>query len=139
MRAIDMITGMVTATAFRAAPLRPEQILDGTPEARTHDIGRSPDRNLSVNLWDCTAGRFRWVFDTDEIIHVLEGTVTITPEGGTARTLVVGDVAYFPSGLVTVWEIPTYLKKLAVHRDVDLPLSRRIVGKLRRLLSPASA
>ena len=136
---MQMTTGTVTASSFRPAPLRPELILSGKPETRTLDIGRSPDGKFSFNLWDCTAGRFRWVFQSDDFIEILEGTVTITPDGGNARTLTVGDVAYFPGGLATVWEVPTYFKKLSVHRKVHVPLSRRVTGKLRRLLTRVTA
>lgn len=136
---MPMTTGSVNAASFRPAPLRPEIILAGRPEARTLDIGRSPDGQFSFNLWDCTAGRFRWVFQSDDFVEVLEGAVTVTPDGEDSRTLVAGSVAYFPRGLVTVWDVPIYFKKLSVHRRVHVPLPRRALSKLRRILTRAPA
>lgn len=134
-----MIQGVTTATDLRPAPLRPDQILDGQPLARSLDLGKSPDGKMSFNLWDVTAGRFSWVYHSDEIIHVLEGEVTIVPKGGAPRTLRPGDVAYFQYGLHTEWTVPVYLKKLAIHRDVDFSLASRVAGKVRKLVRRVTA
>ena len=129
-----MITGKVSASSLALAPLPPKQVLDGTPEARSLTLGISSDGNFSCNVWSCSAGRFRWVYYSDEIIHVLEGSATITPQGGgEPRTVGPGDVVYFERGLVVVWEIEDFVKKLAVHRSRPPGLRQRVGGKLRRL------
>jgi uncharacterized cupin superfamily protein len=117
------------------AVLRPEQILGGSPTTRSTTLGVSPDGNLSYNLWDCTAGSFRWFYRSDEIIHVLEGGATITPQGGEPRTVHAGDVVYFERGLVADWVVPSYIKKLAVHRSTEVSLRQRVTGKVRKVLS----
>jgi uncharacterized protein len=130
----DMVTGTVSVAKLPSSPLRPEQILAGSPKTGALLLGESPDKNLSFNLWDCTAGRFRWWYRSDEIIHVLEGSATITPEGGSARTVKAGDVVYFPRGLVADWEVSDYIKKLAVHRSETVSLRSRVTGKVKRIL-----
>src|SRR5689334_1963909 len=131
----EMVTGSVNAPQLPSSPLRPEQILSGTPKTGSLLLGVSPDGNLSFNLWDCTAGSFRWWYRSDEIIHVLDGSATITPEGGPARTVKAGDVVYFQRGLVADWVVDNYIKKLAVHRSTELSLRQRVTGKVKRLIA----
>ncbi len=107
------------------------EVLDGSPVTRSLDLTKSPDGKFTTNLWDCTAGSFRWTYTTDEIVHVLEGEVHVTDEHGVRRTLTPGDVAHFTKGTQAVWEVPEYVKKLAVHRH-DTVWERRI-GRVRRL------
>jgi uncharacterized cupin superfamily protein len=131
----DMVTGTVNAPQLPSSPLRPEQILSGAPKTGALTLGVSPDGNLSFNLWDCTAGTFRWVYNSDEIIHVLDGGATITPVGGgPARTVKAGDVVYFPRGLVADWVVDNYIKKLAVHRSMTVSLRQRVTGKVKKLI-----
>jgi EutQ-like cupin domain len=42
-------------------------------------------------------------------------------DGETTHVLVAGSVAYFPRGLTTVWEVPTYVKKAFVLRATPAP------------------
>jgi uncharacterized cupin superfamily protein len=130
-----MIVGTSALSQLDPAQLRPEQVLDGSPKTRSTTLGRAPDGNLSYNLWDCTAGTFRWWYRSDEIIHVLEGSATITPHGGQVRTVNAGDVVYFERGLVADWVVPSYIKKLAVHRSVEVSLRQRVTGKLRKVMT----
>jgi uncharacterized protein len=131
----EMVTGTVNAPQLPSSPLRKEQILAGDPKTGALLFGASPDGNLSFNLWDCTAGSFRWVYNSDEIIHVLDGGATITPVGGgVPRTIKAGDVVYFPRGLVADWVVDTYIKKLAVHRSVEVSLRQRVTGKVKKLI-----
>ena len=39
-----------------------------------------------------------WVQEENEVIYVLSGTLTVTPDGGKPATLGPGDVAVFPRG-----------------------------------------
>jgi uncharacterized cupin superfamily protein len=98
-------------------PINPSWIKAGNPVARSLTLGRSPDSFLSTGLWDCTAGTFVWIFHRDEIAHIVEGEVRVR-DGDTTHVLVPGSVAYFPSGLTTLWEVPQYVKKAYVLRGV---------------------
>jgi uncharacterized cupin superfamily protein len=118
-------------TDLADAPIAPDTILDGAPVARSSEITRSADGQISTHLWDCSAGRFRWHFWTDEIVHILDGEVHIDDEGGHSFVLRPGDVAHFAEGSSAVWHVPEYVRKLAFHRAA--PLRRRVVRKLRAL------
>jgi hypothetical protein len=113
------------------APIAADTVLAGDPVARSTEITRSADGLISTHLWDCSAGRFRWFFWTDEIVHILEGEVHIDDEAGQAFVLRTGDVAHFAQGTTAVWDVPDYVRKLAFHRTLGRPA--RIVRRLRRL------
>ena len=102
-------------TDLSPMPIDPDWIKAGNPVARSLTLGRSPDSLVSTGLWDCTAGTFTWIFRRDEIAHIVEGEVRVQ-DGDRTHVLVPGSVAYFPSGLTTVWEVPKYVKKVYVLR-----------------------
>jgi uncharacterized cupin superfamily protein len=110
-------------------PLPPEWIEAGTPTARSVLLTQSEDQLLSSGLWECTAGRFKFIHDSDEIVRIVEGKVTVR-HGSTTYELGVGDVAHFPEGTTTYWDIPEYVKKFWVQRAPR----RSLVGKLRARL-----
>ncbi len=110
----------VTRTDLMPCPIRPEWILEGTPVARALKLAGAADGNLNCSLWDCTKGKFRWHFRSDEIVHILEGSVRVRDdETGIERLLGPGDVAMFPQGTTSVWEVNTYVKKLAIIRSTE--------------------
>jgi uncharacterized cupin superfamily protein len=103
----------------------PEQVLDGMPRFRVRLIHMTSDEKYPTVLWDCTAGKFRWFFDCDEVVHILDGEVIVHEDNGRVSTLRAGDTALFPKGVTNVWEVPSYVRKLAVHRlSAPSPLER---------------
>jgi uncharacterized protein len=129
------VTFDTARTDLRPLPIEPAWIKDGTPVARSLTLSRSPDSLLTAGLWDCTAGQFIWIFRRDEIVHVLEGEVRVH-DGDVTHVLVPGCVAYFPHGLETVWEVPTYVKKAFVLRAAPpTPLRRAAAAVKARLAS----
>ena len=125
--------GVITAE-LTAEHLRPEQILGGTPTTRGTTLGVSPDGNLAYCLWACTIGKFRWWYNCDEIIHILEGSATIKLEGAAARVIGPGDVLYFEPGLVADWEVTADIKKLAICRSQVPSVRHRMTAKLQKLV-----
>lgn len=113
-----------TDVMLKSAPIRREWIIDGDPVARNQVIGLSEDRMATTLVWDCTAGRFKWIYDTDETIHILEGAVTLTSFDGSIKQLQAGDVVFFPAGSTAIWQVHGYVRKLAFFRQpVPRPLS----------------
>ncbi|HEX3344888.1 MAG TPA: cupin domain-containing protein [Polyangiaceae bacterium] len=98
-------------------PIEPSCIEEGNPVARCTTFTESPDKRLASGLWECTAGKFEVAFDLDEIVHILEGEVTVREDGtGAVHELHPGDAAYFPLGLVTHWHVPHFVRKFFVVR-----------------------
>ncbi len=113
-----------TDVELKSAPIRKEWILDGDPVARNCVIGKSHDRMATTLVWDCTAGRFKWIYDVDETIHILEGMISLTQIDGSTKTLHAGDVVFFPAGSSATWHVHDHVRKLAFFRQpVPKPMS----------------
>jgi uncharacterized protein len=102
------------------APISPDWILAGTPEARSKMLAKSHDRTSSIIVWECTAGRFNWHYSEDETVVILSGEVFITTEQGQERRLGQGDMGFFPAGSSCIWRVTDRIKKVAILRK-DLP------------------
>jgi uncharacterized cupin superfamily protein len=100
-------------------PIEKAWILEGSPMARGSVLMQSKDKCLSSGFWECTAGKFQWIFGWDEFVHVLEGEVMIREEGGPTHTLRAGDSAHFPLGLKTYWHVPKYVRKFFTLRTPE--------------------
>lgn len=125
--------GSTAMSALQPSPIKPAWILEGRPEARALTLTMAEDGLLSCALWDCTAGRFNWFFGTDEIVHILGGEVHIEEAGG-RYTLKAGDVAFFPRGSTSIWTVPQYVKKFAIHRAIRYTLVQKVRGRVKRML-----
>ena len=99
-----------------ADAIRPDWVIEGTPQVRSKYLARSADGASSVMVWSCTAGRFVWCYKVDEMLHVLSGEVFVTDEKGAVRRLGPGDMAFFPAGVRSVWHVPHEVRKLAMCR-----------------------
>ena len=124
--------GNVQQSDWFATPLKPDQLIDGAPNPRSVRLAVSGDTGFVTFLWECDRGRFRWVFRSDELVHILEGSVEIREQDGRTYTLRAGDVAQFPLGLSTEWNVTERLRKLAVHRS-DVSVPDQVRERLRRL------
>ena len=119
---------------MKDAPINPSWILEGTPRARISSTSTGFDGTAGSAVWDCTAGTFRWQFDRDETVVILEGEVHVTTQDGDERVLAAGDIAYFRAGSSAVWRVDDYVRKVAFLRR---PLPRIIATalKLKRTLT----
>ena len=119
--------------AFKDAPIPASQILAGNPKARNSVIFQSADKLQFTLFWHCTAGTFRWFYDEDETIQLLDGGMTLHFDNGASRTCQPGDVVFFPAGTTCVWVIAHEVKKLAFFREAvphPLALPIRLMRKL---------
>lgn len=131
-----------TDVPLRPAPINPAWILEGAPLARSAELSRSRDGTANTVVWDCTDGRFRWIFDVDETIHILDGAVTIETDTMRPTRFGPGDVVFFPDGSRTRWHVHGYLRKLAFcRRTIPRPVgfAIRLQAFLNRKLAAATA
>jgi len=136
-----MSTSLVIAAAATAdlkpAPIAPDWILHGTPEARNRELAKSHDRTSYIMVWHCTAGRFNWHYREDETLVVISGEAFITNDKGEERRLGPGDMGFFPAGSSCIWRITNHIRKVAVVRQtVPRPVAfgLRVWNKLFRIV-----
>jgi uncharacterized protein len=63
-------------------------------------------------IWQCTPGPSRWKLETNELVHVLSGTMTVTADGRDPIQVGPGDVLMFPRGWEGTWDIHATLRKV---------------------------
>ena len=118
---------------MRPAPIPAAQILSGTPEASSTPLVSSCDDGFTSAMWSCTPGRFRWFYNSDEIVHIVEGHVHITPDDGSAPFETgAGEVVFFARGSSAVWEIKKTIRKVALFRSDPADALGRLRGALTR-------
>jgi len=77
-----------------------------------------PDEDQLVTLgvaqwpiWEHSKGEFPWHYDETETCYILEGEVSVTPEGGKAVLIRSGDLVTFPAGMSCRWHITEAIRK----------------------------
>jgi uncharacterized cupin superfamily protein len=106
-----------TASAvLNPLPIRPSWVLEGSPATRVAVLSSSSDRTAKCIIWDCTAGRFNWIYDQDETIYLIEGSVIIKDPSGREQHLTAGETIFFRAGSRAEWIVEKYVRKFAVIR-----------------------
>jgi len=81
-------------------------------------IIRGPEESLlttqgvrSWPIWTCEPSEFPWTYDAEETCYILEGQVTVTPDGGEPVTVGEGDMVTFPEGMSCTWKVTRPIRK----------------------------
>ena len=56
-------------------------------------------------IWTCDISSFDWTYDDKETCLLLEGEVTVTPNGGEPVKFGVGDLVVFLAGMDCRWDV----------------------------------
>lgn len=87
----------------------------GNPTMKTWIEYTSPDESMITGCWEATPGTYHATYASWEFIHILEGEVVITPEGGEPQAYAAGDTAMLEADFVGTWEIKkTIFKHFAI-------------------------
>ena len=121
-----------TAT-LAPSPINPDWIIEDEPEARNCILNRSSDGVGCVILWECTAGKFEWHYDIDEMAYIIEGSVIVGDERTPPRRLGPGDVIFFPRDSVAKWHVESYVRKIAYCHKPLPNFARFPIAILRKL------
>ena len=106
---------------LKAAPIPADWVIEGNPQARSCRLSTSPDTTASTMVWTCTPGKFRWHYNVDETLYILEGEVFVTDHNDEVHRLGPGDVVFFPAGCDSVWHVTKDIRKIAFCRQ-SMPL-----------------
>ena len=62
-------------------------------------------------IWTCEPSTFPWTYSYKETCLILEGDITVTPDGGKPIRFGVGDLVVFPARMSCIWEVHKAVKK----------------------------
>ena len=95
----------VDSSEFESFAFPDEDVLEGVPNARIHWLRPEGQGAQVVGVYRCDPAVFRYTWEADETIHVLEGRVRIDVEGESSVELAVGGIASFSAGDRGVWHV----------------------------------
>lgn len=81
-------------------------------EMTTAGVTLWEDGDASAGIWECSPGPSYWTLTTHEVIHLVAGRMTVTPDGGQPVEMAAGDVAVFPLGWSGTWLIHETVRKV---------------------------
>ena len=92
-------------------------------------------------IWKSEYGVMRDVdYPFDQVVIVLEGTLTLRPDHGSVQHYKEGDIFLYPKGFTGLWEMPDNYKELIIINKNALTFQRqtlrRIIGHQAQLLDP---
>jgi uncharacterized cupin superfamily protein len=67
-----------------------------------------------MGVWECSAGSYMRQVAEGELMHILSGRCTFTPEGGAPMAIEAGDTVFFPPQTKGRWDMQETLRKVYV-------------------------
>lgn len=87
------------------------KVVSGTPSMKTWVLHTSEDGSMISGYWEATPGTYHATYTEYEFVHVMEGRMTITPDGGEAVKLGTGDAFVVEAGFKGLWQIDETIRK----------------------------
>jgi uncharacterized cupin superfamily protein len=97
--------------------IEPEKVLSGQPQAAFEMLYSDPSGAFHSGVYECTAGKWTVSYAEDEFCTLLEGTVVLTDEDGTAQEFKAPESFLIPAGFRGTWEAATAVRKLFVIHE----------------------
>ncbi len=85
--------------------------IDGNPTMKTWVQHTSIDGSVISGTWEATIGTWHAAYKFYEFVHLIEGQITITPDGAPSVTLRPGDAFVVEPGFKGTWTIEVPVKK----------------------------
>jgi uncharacterized cupin superfamily protein len=90
--------------------------VDGNPSMTRWREYVSDDQSVRCAWWEGTPGTYHATYDAWEFIHLLEGKITITPDGGDSRHVGAGDTFIIEKGFKGTWKIEEKALKVCAFK-----------------------
>lgn len=84
---------------------------EGSPWMKTWIQHTSADGSVISGTWEAGGGSYRATYAAYEFVHLIEGRIVITPDGGAPVTVGPGDAFAVEPGFTGVWKIEAPVKK----------------------------
>ena len=93
------------------------KVIEGKPTMKTWIMRTSNDGSMISGIWTATPGTYHATYSEYEFVHLIEGSITITPDGGQPMDVGPGDAFVVDVGFKGTWEI---LESVIKHFDIKL-------------------
>jgi len=91
--------------------------IDGNPTMKTWIEYTSEDGSMISGWWAATPGTYHATYSAPEFVHMIEGEITITPDGGKPVKVGPGDAFVVEKDFVGTWTIE---KEVFKHFSIKL-------------------
>ncbi|MDE3028270.1 MAG: cupin domain-containing protein [Paracoccaceae bacterium] len=92
-------------------------VIEGNPQMATWALHSAADGTMVAGIWECTPGSYHATYTAYEYVVLIEGRITITPDGGTPVTVRAGDAFVVEKDFKGIWKIEEKVRK---HFDFRL-------------------
>lgn len=106
-----------TATRNDLQKVGPVPVPLSSPACEIHNlpVEITGKPQCSTGLWECSPGKFARQVEEAEVMHILSGQCTFTPENSdTPLAIQAGDTLFFPAHTRGVWDISETVRKVYV-------------------------
>ncbi|MBC3377139.1 DUF861 domain-containing protein [Pseudomonas sp. SWRI92] len=112
------LTALPASTLLSPSAAPDEAILLGpTPQCRSHNLFVEEATDLRIGIWDSTPyTRKSRPHKLHELMHLLEGSVTLQAADGTELVVRTGDTVFVPLDAPCAWKSSVYVRKVYVVR-----------------------
>lgn len=88
-------------------------LLSPVPTQHGADAYTAMDGRFTVGVWDTTGYSRKLIdFPRHELMHLIEGSVTLTDQAGDKHVFKAGDTFFVPLGAPNAWTCSDYLRKI---------------------------
>lgn len=103
--------GATTGVAPDTADMDGWVKIAGNPSMKTWALHTSSDGSMLAGVWECTVGSYHATYSAYEFVYLLEGRITITPDGGKPVTVKAGDAFVIEADFKGTWKIEENVRK----------------------------
>jgi uncharacterized protein len=103
--------GSLTSVEPSSATLDGWFVVEGNPTMKTWVLHTSEDSQMMSGFWEATPGTYHATYSAYEFVHVIEGKMTITPDGGTPVHIKAGDAFVVEANFKGLWKIEETIRK----------------------------
>lgn len=90
--------------------------VDGSPSMKTWIEHKTEDGKFLTGFWEATPGTYRVTYKEDEFIHLFEGKVTLSEDGGETRRYSAGESFQIAAGFTGLWKTEERISKIFTIR-----------------------
>jgi uncharacterized cupin superfamily protein len=87
------------------------RVIDGQPTMKTWVQHTSADGRMISGTWEATPGSYHATYAAYEFVHIMEGEITITPDGGVPIHVGPGDAFVIEANFKGTWKIEKAVRK----------------------------